>query len=129
MRVKHKNKDMKLTNKERAKLTTLLIMEKINTPYKEEDYNHHLGYLISKYLSPVMGNLDTSGGAIPNLKRIITIKRRIVDMYQRAISESNDVQMKEIYTSLMMSTQKKIDKTLNKINQPLGNMEFSSYLY
>ena len=120
---------MKLTNKERAKLTTLLIMEQTNTPYREEDYNRHLGYLISKYLSPIMGNL-VSGGEIPNLKRMITIKRRIVNMYQRAIiEESNDVLMKEIYTSLMIKTQKKIDKTLNKIKEPLGNMEFPSYLY
>ena len=120
---------MILTNKERAKLVVLLKIEQLTTPHREEDYIHHLGYLVNKYLSPVLGNLGSSGGDIPNPKRMLTIKRRIVTMYERAIYETSDDKMKEIYTNLMINTQKKIDKTSNKIIDSLGNMNFPSYLY
>ena len=119
---------MVLTNKERAKIVVALKIEQLANGYKEEDYNEHLGYLIDKFLAPILGN-EVNSGHIPNPKRMITIKRRIIDIWWRARKECNDERMIDIYTSLMLKSQKKIDKTLKIVDLKLGNMQFSSYLY
>jgi hypothetical protein len=107
---------MLLTNRQRAKIVVTLKLEELTTIHNERDYTNYLGYLINKFLSPVLYRGVDFNGHIPNPKRKITIRARIVELWRNAmLQHTNDSDMYHIYESLMIRSQKRLSKSVKKV--------------
>jgi hypothetical protein len=107
---------MRLTIKEEAKVIAALMFEKHTTPYKNEfDYIDYIDYLISLFY----GAEVKPNSGIPNPKRHITLRKRILNVYENQIKKAfeDGDRMDYIYNRYIIRINKKINdlqKGLNK---------------
>lgn len=107
---------MRLTIKEEAKVIAALMFEKHTTHYKNEfDYIDYIDYLISLFY----GAEVKPNSGIPNPKRHITLRKRILNVYQNQIKKAfeDGDRMDYIYNRYITRINKKINdlqKGLNK---------------